>query len=115
MRTLTVFSRRASGRRRLPRQARRIALGRRFRFFQTDLGRSAAAHVAGGEIQHAGAIALLGHADQGAAASLLDIVRVRGDGENVERLFDGRRSGVDLLPHVSSSARDARVARLAST
>ncbi len=69
------------------------------RFLQTNLGRSAAAHVAGRKIQHAGAIALLGHADQRAAAGLLHIIGVSGDGENIERLFDGRRSGVYFLPH----------------
>ena len=55
-----------------------------FAFGHANLGRAARAHIAGGQIQHAGAIARLGHADQRAAAGLLHVVGVRGDGQYVE-------------------------------
>ena len=56
---------------------------RRFGFRHALLGRAARAHVAGRQIQHAGAVAPLRHADQRAAAGLLDIVGMRRDGQNV--------------------------------
>ena len=84
MRALMVFSRRASGKCRLPRQFSRMCLPATSALRDALLGRAARAHVAGGQVEHAGAVARLRHADQRAAAGLLDIVGMRRDRENVE-------------------------------
>jgi len=53
-------------------------------FFRAGFGGAARAHLAGGEIQDAGLVALLSHFDQRAPAGEFDVVGMRGDGENVE-------------------------------
>ena len=58
--------------------------GRDLAFGHADFRRSARAHVAGRQIQHAGAVAGFGHADQRAAAGLFHVVGVGGDGQYVE-------------------------------
>src|SRR5437763_1088900 len=47
------------------------------------LGRSARAHIARGQVQHASAIAHLGHLDERAAAGLLHVVGMRRDRQYV--------------------------------
>ena len=79
-----VFSRRASGKCRLPRHCEQHVLGGDLGFGDALFGRAARAHVAGGEIEHAGAVARFGHADEGAAAGLLHVVGVGGDGQDVQ-------------------------------
>ena len=59
-------------------------LAGRLRFCHALLGRAARAHVAGRQVEHAGAVSHLGHADQGAAAGLLHIVGMRRDRQNVQ-------------------------------
>lgn len=54
-------------------------------FRHADLRGTARSHVARGQIHDAGAIAHPGHFEQGSAARLLDIVRMRGDGQYVQR------------------------------
>src|SRR5258706_11561846 len=48
------------------------------------LRRAARAHIAGSEVEHPGAVSHLRHPDERAAAGLLDIVRMRGQGQHVE-------------------------------
>ena len=49
------------------------------------LGGAARSHLALGEVEDAGAMAVLGHLEEGAAAGLLHVVAVGGDGEDIER------------------------------
>src|SRR5579871_2901641 len=55
-----------------------------FRLGHALFGRASRAHIAGCEIQYARAVAHFSHAQQSAAASLLHIIRVGGDGEDVQ-------------------------------
>src|SRR5580692_4278938 len=70
--------------------------------FGHPLFRSAArAHLAGRQVERSGSVAHLCHADQGAAASLLDIVRMGGDCQNIEAHARAasflRKSSMDTL------------------
>ena len=64
--------------------AQQQVFGGGFGFGDALLGRAARAHVAGRQVQRAGAVAHLGHADERPAAGLLDIVGVGGDRQDVE-------------------------------
>ncbi len=57
---------------------------RLFRLARTVLGSAARAQLALGEVEDAGAMAALRHLEQGAAAGLLHVVTVSGDGEDVQ-------------------------------
>jgi hypothetical protein len=57
------------------------------RLARAIFGRAAGAHFALREVENAGAVAALGHLEQRAAAGLLYIIAMRGEGENVERHF----------------------------
>ena len=68
--------------------SRNFGLCRRFgasRLARTICGTAARAHFALRQIEDAGAMASLRHLEQRAAAGLLHIVAVRGDGQNIER------------------------------
>jgi hypothetical protein len=67
----------------LPRHARR-------RIFAAAFGSAAAAHVSRGQIENSGAVAGKGHPQQRAAAGLLDVIRMRGQRQDVERSADAR-------------------------
>ena len=69
-------------------------------------GDPARPHVARRQVQHARAVAHLGHLDQRAAAGLLDVVRMSRDGQHVD---GGSHS--DLLHQCSSRAPPVAVAR----
>src|SRR5439155_22651652 len=71
-----------------------------FGFAGAVLDCAARAHLALGEIENAGAVAALRHLEQRAAASLLYVVAMRGDGEDVEGRgkHGGRESIASSLP-----------------
>ena len=57
----------------------------RLRFLDAQLRRAARSHIAGSEIEHATAIAGLRHPNDGAAASLLDVIGMGRNGKKIER------------------------------
>jgi hypothetical protein len=60
---------------------------------RAELGRSARTHLALREVDDGGALSVRGGFEQGAATRELDVVAVRGDGQNVYG-----RHGVNIRP-----------------
>src|SRR5713226_1051411 len=68
--------------------------GRIAGFAGAVVGRAARTHLALGQVKDAGAVSELGHLEQRAAAGLLYIVAVSGDGQDIERLRRSKGSHV---------------------
>ena len=64
-----------------------------FGFARTFFGGAAGSGFALGQIENGGAQAARGHAQQGAAAGLLHVVAMSGDGQHIGRLHIGIVSG----------------------
>src|ERR1700682_95341 len=60
------------------------------RFTGAIVGSAARAHLAWGQVEHAGAVSKLSHLEQRATTGLLHVVAVSGDGEDIKRLTGGK-------------------------
>src|SRR4030088_3214490 len=63
--------------------------GRVVGFTGAIVGGAARAHLAFGQVEDAGPVSELSHLEQSAATSLLNIIAMGGDSENIERLIGG--------------------------